>query len=181
MFYWKKKNRGIDLVQVADYWARYLTERGVMTKKDGSDLICWRCKSDQQVAAYPIVSKKWSKTDVADHLLLCSSCQVDKPDVQQAGIVWDWLAREEDEHYWILQGMAEYERIYHKTVLQEMWDMGVRDGDEVGLLAEKVMALAYKQNERINRATLAGLFRLELDKMRRQAFANWTGILRLAS
>ncbi len=41
--------------------------------------------------------------------------------------------------YWVLQGMAEYEKMYNKTVLQELWDMGTREGEEVERLVTKVM------------------------------------------
>jgi hypothetical protein len=44
----------------------------------------------------------------------------------------------------VLQGMAEYEKMYNKTVLQELWDMGTREGEEVERLVTKVMNSSRK-------------------------------------
>jgi len=81
----------------------------------------------------------------------------------------------------VLQGMAEYEKMYNKTVLQELWDMGTREGEEVERLVTKVMNSSRENSVVLNRATIAGLFRTEIERMRRKAFLNWTGIFKLVS
>ncbi len=55
--------------------------------------------------------------------------------------------------------------------------MGIRDGEEVETLVNKVTSLSRKNDIVLNRATLRGLFRCEIEQMRRKAFLNWTGIL----
>ncbi|MDW8714937.1 hypothetical protein ACTGJ2_04445 [Streptococcus suis] len=71
--------------------------------------------------------------------------------------------------------------MYEKSVLQELWDMGIRDGEEVETLVNKVTSLSRKNDIVLNRATLAGLFRCEIEQMRRKVFLNWTGIFKLVS
>ena len=177
------QNTKMDLSKIEDYWMDTLVERGIFDDTEVHNGLCWRCKTSHAVAAYQIVSHKW-KTDMtsfANQMVLCQSCQYEKPDVADAEIVWQWLEVESDHRYWVLQGMAEYEKMYNKTVLQELWDIGTREGEEVERLVTKVMNSSRENGVVLNRATIAGLFRTEIERMRRKAFLNWTGIFKLVS
>ncbi|AXI67348.1 TPA: hypothetical protein U1V47_001111 [Streptococcus suis] len=175
-------NKKAEVSKVAEYWNDTLIERGILSADELLEGKCWRCKSSHGVAVCQIVSSKWSKdTSLANQMVLCLSCQHEKPNVADTEIVWQWLEVENNERYWTLQGMAEYEKMYKKSVLQELWDMGIRDGEEVEMLVNKVTSLSRKNDIVLNRATLAGLFRCEIEQMRRKAFLNWTGIFKLVS
>lgn len=112
---------------------------------------------------------------------MCQACEVEKPKSKQADLVWKWLKDESSEYYWTIEAMKEYEKQFHTSVLQELWNIGIRDGEEVEILVQKVMTDRHKIAPSFNRASLAQAFRVEIEKMRKEAFANWTGIFQIAS
>ncbi len=60
-----------------------------------------------------------------NQMVLCLSCQHEKPNVADTEIVWQWLEVENNERYWTLQGMAEYEKMYKNQYFKSygIWEL----------------------------------------------------------
>lgn len=180
MFIWNKKTT--NLLSVVEYWSDQLLDLGILKNTETLSPFCWRCHSTCGVKNVPIVSGKWFHVEsLSNQLLLCQACEVEKPKSKQADVVWKWLKDESSEYYWTIEAMKEYEKQFHTSVLQELWNIGIRDGEEVEILVQKVMTDRHKVALSFNRASLAQAFRVEIEKMRKEAFANWTGIFQIAS
>lgn len=180
MYIWNKKT--INLLSVVEYWSDQLLALGILKNTETLSPFCWRCHSTCEVKNVPIVSGRLFQAEsLSNQLLLCQACEVEKPKSKQADLVWKWLKDESSEYYWTIEAMKEYEKQFHTSVLQELWDMGIRDGEEVEALVQKVMKDIPAKNPNFNRASLAQAFRVEIEKMRKEAFANWTGIFQIAS
>lgn len=184
MFPFKKKNTStnVSAKQVSDYWFKHLEQLGVATAEEFDGYACWRCHQSASPEVCQIVSKSWNGSyQFSNLMVLCPACQADKPDLATAENIWNWLQSESNERYWEIQGMMEYEKRYQTTVLQELWLMGIRDGNEVEKLVVRAMNKVSINHLDLNGATLAGLYRDEIEKMSRKAFTNWKGLLQLAS
>lgn len=114
-------------------------------------------------------------------LYKCSSCERKKSMGRDTGIMWKWLRSKRDDRSLVKQAMSQYETIYKKTVLQELWDIGVRDGNEVDRLVESAIKRTCINTGRMDQDCLVNHFRLEIEYRRRMAFTNWNSRLELAS
>lgn len=180
MFIWNKKTT--NLLSVVEYWADRLLVLGILKDSEMLSPSCWRCHTSYGVKNVPIVSGQWFHAEsLSNQLLLCQACEVEKPKTKQADVVWKWLKDESSEYYWTIEAMKEYEKQFHTSILQELWNMGIRDGEEVEILVQKVMKDIPKKSLSFNRASLAQAFRVEIEKMRKEAFTNWTGVFQVAS
>ncbi len=152
--------------EVEEYWASTLIKKGIREVEDNLSGSCWRCKTTFAVSACQIVNKIWLLSySLSNKMVLCQSCQFEKPLVKNPDLVWNWLKNESGELFWAKQGMSEYERRYEKTVLQELWDMGIRDGTIVDSLVLRVMESARSESG-FNKFSLASSFRDELESLK---------------
>ncbi|HFU4116242.1 TPA: hypothetical protein ACGO7F_000702 [Streptococcus suis] len=97
------------------------------------------------------------------------------------GIIWKLLHSKRYERHLVKEAMSQYEILYKKTVLQELWDIGVRDGNEVDRLVKRVLKRSYLDNGRITQDCLVNNFRLEIENQSRMAFTNWNSRIEMAS
>ncbi|HFI0120644.1 TPA: hypothetical protein ACGPB3_001674 [Streptococcus suis] len=95
--------------------------------------------------------------------------------------MWKLLRSKRDDRSLVKQAMSQYETIYKKTVLQELWDIGVRDGNEVDRLVESAIKRTCINTGRLDQDYLVNHFRSEIEYRRRMAFTNWHSMLELAS
>ncbi|HEL2571170.1 TPA: hypothetical protein TZ697_000357 [Streptococcus suis] len=137
--------------EVEGYWASTLVDMGICDVEDNLSGCCWRCKSSFAVSA----------------------CQIEKPLVKNPDLVWNWLENESGQLFWAKQGMSEYERRYEKSVLQELWDMGIRNSSEVESLVERVLKSVRINCQIINQSTLANVFRSEIILMQKEMMENF--------
>ena len=74
--------------------------------------------------------------------------------------------KHQTEYQWVLRSMVEYERRYGITILQELWSMGVRGGEEVSRLVDGVMEATRTKEMVLDVSALVGQFRLQIERMR---------------
>ncbi|HEL1643589.1 TPA: hypothetical protein TXL48_000115 [Streptococcus suis] len=160
--------------EVEEYWASTLVDMGICDVEDNLSGCCWRCKSSFAVSACQIVNKIWPLSySLSNKIVLCQSCQIEKPLVKNPDLVWNWLENESGQLFWAKQGMSEYERRYEKSVLQELWDMGIRNSSEVESLVERVLKSVRINCQIINQSTLANVFRSEIILMQKEMMENF--------
>ncbi|HFI2432826.1 TPA: hypothetical protein ACGO1Y_002143 [Streptococcus suis] len=160
--------------EVEEYWASTLIEKRIREVEDNLSGSCWRCKTSFAVSTCQIVNKIWPLSySLSNKMVLCQSCQFEKPLVKNPDLVWNWLENESGQLFWAKQGMSEYERRYGKTVLQELWDMGIRNGSEVESLVERVLKSVRINCQIINQSTLANVFRSEIILMQKEMIENF--------
>lgn len=158
--------------EIVAQWRQVFFQDKVSVTLEEATTHCWRCRDRLAVSLSLIRPKEYGGREVATNMvLLCDRCQQEQPRLADPSYVWSWLAAYRlpvANRFWMKQAMEEYERLFHKSVLQELWDLGCRDGNQVEELLSTVQASLPHREVQVqmpNKATLACLIRQEIEGM----------------
>ena len=159
---------------IYEYWFSRVDESNLSV--DASEALerCWRCGSKRSLERCHIIPRSLGGKDIpSNYVLLCKRCHLENPNVYDPEIMWDWLRAYKECYYdtfWINRGLEEYERIYKSKFKddiaifnQYLTEKKVKEilVDDIDGYATHHFGQAY-----LNSATIAGLMRISIKKLR---------------
>lgn len=163
--------------EIVDYWFSIVDECGLSVDAAEAHERCWRCGCEKSLERCHIVPDSFGGEDKpSNFVLLCHRCHLENPNVTDPEIMWDWLRAYGTSFYdtfWAIQGMKEYDFIYHKSLEEEFKIRKIEDFDRFNkILKEKMKKTTFHYGHpHLNKATMAGVFRMAL-KMYEEMSAN---------
>ena len=110
--------------EIIDYWIQYIDECGMNFDWAEADEVCWRCGCERKLYRCHIVPNSLGgKDEPSNFVLLCAECHQEAPNVEDKQFMCDWIKSFYSPFYntfWQTRAMDEYERIYHKSFLEEL-------------------------------------------------------------
>lgn len=110
--------------EIVNYWVKYVDASDLSIDFSEAHERCWRCGCKRKLERCHIIPDSLGGEDTpSNFVLLCSRCHLDNPNVANKEIMWDWLKSYKASFYdtfWRIQGMAEYKKIYSKSIIDEM-------------------------------------------------------------
>lgn len=155
---------------IVDYWFSIVDECGLSVDASEAHERCWRCGYKQSLERCHIIPNSLGGEDKASNLvLLCRRCHLENPNIANKDIMWDWLRAYGTTFYdtfWVKQVMKEYKFIYGKSLEEEFAERGITDASKFNELVEEQMEKTtfHFGHPYLNSATLAGVFRVSLEK-----------------
>lgn len=122
----KKKRKAIKtkIKDIINYWIQFGEECGLNFDWSEADTICWRCGCERKLQRCHIIPDSLGGKDEPNNfVLLCSECHQEAPNVESNTFMWDWIKSYYSPFYntfWHTRAMEEYERIYHKSFIDEL-------------------------------------------------------------
>lgn len=176
----RKQHVGPSLEGIAEYWRNDARFQKLCIPIEDASGICWRCGSKRDLQRCHIIPDSLGGRDEeANYVILCSHCHAEGPNISDKEIMFDWVSSYRaryGEDYWPNVARAEYQRVYGKSVQEEVVDLLERDHlsapldkalVELELLANEAstQAIHHFGQSWYNDATAAGLYRLALRKL----------------
>ncbi|MEC0329416.1 HNH endonuclease [Paenibacillus macerans] len=156
--------------EIVDYWFSIVDECGLGVDASEAHERCWRCGSEKSLERCHIIPASLGGEDAPSNLvLLCHRCHLENPNVTDPEIMWDWLRAYGTPLYdtfWVIQGIKEYEFIYHKSLEEEFKERSIDDTDRFKkIVSEQIRNTTFHYGHPyLNSATLAGVLRISLKK-----------------
>ena len=191
--------------QIVDYWCKHFQDDIEAVDWADAHERCWRCGSIKRLERAHIVPYALGgKDEPKNFVLLCSRCHKEGPNITNPQVMWDWLKAYSQplyETYWGMQGLDEYQKLYHSSFADDYERLLQKSGLEekdLGLVGDRFVELLQKNIYKVtihygqpylNKATIAGLLRTTLTdlaeglgqtiseertKCTRQAFFQWS-------
>jgi hypothetical protein len=160
---------------IVAYWFSRVDESGLSVDASEAHERCWRCGCEKRLERCHIIPESLGGKDEPSNLvLLCKRCHLDNPNIKHPEIMWDWIRAYGVPIYdtfWNILGMREYEFIYNKTFVQELYDLGLDKEKEIYEIIESSMQELMEETSfhfghpYLNVATIAGMYRITLQKL----------------
>lgn len=175
-----RKSQVTDFSVIVDYWKHDYRFMKLCLPIDHAVNSCWRCGSKQELQRCHIIPDALGgPSEAANYVILCRRCHAEGPNVKDEDIMFDWIGAYRasfGSDYWTNAALAEYERIYQKSIDDEVRDVLRQFDDavtfdraisELKLLVNEISTLAVCHFGQTwhNNATLAGLYRIALRQL----------------
>lgn len=125
----KRKNIKTTIPEIIDYWIKFEDECALNFDWSEANIVCWRCGCKRKLYRCHIIPDSLGGKDEPSNLvLLCADCHEEAPNVESSTFMWDWIKSFRNPFYdtfWQNQAMQEYERIYHKSFLEELKERNI--------------------------------------------------------
>lgn len=154
--------------EIVDYWFSIVDECGLSVDAAEAHERCWRCGCKKSLERCHIIPGSLGGEDKPSNLvLLCKRCHLENPNISDPEIMWDWLRAYGTSFYdtfWVIQGMKEYEIIYHKSLEEEFIVGKIDDFNKFNKIVQEQMKKTtfHYGHPYLNKATMAGVFRMAL-------------------
>lgn len=174
------KRERIQNKEIVNYWKDFTWFLGLNIAVDHATSCCWRCGSNQNIQQCHITPNALGGAyEVSNLVLLCSRCHAEGPNLRDKRIMFDWIGsyrKKWMDDFWINAAMDEYKRIYDKDIKVEVEEIIRKERlsievdmalDELRLLVNEVATTAtfHFGQAWLNNATLAGCFRLAIERL----------------
>lgn len=159
--------------EIVDYWFSIVDESGLSVDASEAHERCWRCGCKGSLERCHIIPGSLGGKDIPSNLvLLCHRCHLDNPNVIDPEVMWDWLRAYGTTFYdtfWTIQGIEEYEFIYHRSLKEELKERNIEDIDKFKkIVSEQIKNTTFHYGHpHLNSATVAGVIRMALKKYKR--------------
>ncbi|MCI9087443.1 MAG: HNH endonuclease [Clostridia bacterium] len=125
----KRENIKTTKEEIIDYWIQLEDECDLNFDWAEADTICWRCGYERRLHRCHIIPDSLGgKDEPSNFVLLCADCHEQAPNVESSSFMWDWIKSYHAPFYntfWDNQALKEYERIYHKSFIQELKERNI--------------------------------------------------------
>lgn len=176
----RKKAKHGSFAEIAEYWKddKRFRRLGISPEKVADS--CWRCGSTRDLQHCHIIPAALGGPDeVSNFVILCSRCHSEGPNLSDPEIMFDWIFAYRTlfgKDYWNNVGAAEYERIYNRSVHDEVKEILTTSKStlplddalcELGLLLNEAstQAIFHFGQTWFTNATMAGLYRIALKRL----------------
>ncbi len=159
-------------LEIVEAWRHEIENGSVNVTLKNASTTCWRCGVKKRLDRCHIVPhSKGGEDTPSNFVLLCKHCHFDNPNLDRADIIWDWLRAyklDEEQSFWFMQGEREFSFIYNTALDQELLKIGFSDREAFNTLFQEEMKEAghHFGQPRRNRATVAGIIAITLDKLK---------------
>lgn len=125
----RRKNIETTIPEIIDYWIKFEDECELNFDWSEANIVCWRCGCKRKLYRCHIIPDSLGgKDEPSNFVLLCADCHEEAPNVESSTFMWDWIKSFRNPFYdtfWQNQAMQEYERIYHKSFLEELEERNI--------------------------------------------------------
>lgn len=165
----RRKNIKTTIPEIIDYWIKFEDECDLNFDWSEANIVCWRCGCKRKLYRCHIIPDSLGGKDEPSNLvLLCADCHEEAPNIESSTFMWDWIKSFRNPFYdtfWQNQAMQEYERIYHKSFLEELKERNILSNhSSLAFWNLKTGKTSYHFGHPYkNVSTITGKYKLHLD------------------